>query len=281
MSFLTTDFVTAAERYETCVMDLLSATERPSQAALRLGAVKAYGEEHGAEVARTFADKIYDCIQKCRLKLGSLASGVKLDPPVQKIALLMKRLRKQRLSNSNSAGSQSPPSSSKKKSSCSGSQASSQSPDEIKSQVLALYGFSTFPTTSSSSSSSAVPHVVATAANDEVAFIMSSQEASPVQRKIRPSSQPEQKTANNYVETLDTGARRLVRIYASGEKVYADMQPGPNMFAIAIFPDDPSNAVVTELPNAVLGAVAKPVLKRPAAPVSSKQVKKMEDSTSS
>jgi hypothetical protein len=42
------------------------------------------------------------------------------------------------------------------------------------------------------------------------------------------------------------------------------MQPGPNGFALAVFPGDNSSAIETELPNLMLIAKAQAVMKRPA-----------------
>lgn len=268
--YITSDLCKIVDHYEVTIMDVLRLTSRPNKGVLRQGSVEAFAEE-SPEETQLFADRLYDAIQMCKDKSKSMTTGKKLSEPVRRVCAFINRQactehvsqepskRPSRVSTGSRTSTGSEHSARKEK------LKQPLDAEAIKSSILSLYGLGAGRCNSSSSSAGPA----ADAFPEEPMIVMSSQESSPV--KPRPT-----KEAESFVDFVINRKRALCRAFSSGRKEYAVMRSGAGGFALARFPGTDKD-IQTEIPNALLDVQAAPVMKRPAAPLSSKVAKKAKE----
>lgn len=259
--YMAESFEDVVKHYEEFLCALLRQTLRPNASLLKEAALAAF---KGVEVsaATAFGDRLSRAAQYCRLKKKQMTSGMKLSDPVKRIASMLgpmklttslkKRSLQRHISLESEASQPTAASSSK-------SQPQSMSCTPVvgsrkvawlkasEDDILRHYGCK--PSSMSKSRSSPAP--VLPVVDGELIDIASSQEVEQPPCKL----------------WLDSAAGCMKRSI-NGCIESSSMAPGPDGFALAIFPG--SKEIVTEMPNLMLAVMKRPAcasLKRPAAAV--------------
>ena len=269
------------EHHEDLVKELILKARTVTAHWLKAAAMQAYNMK--SLEAKLFGDRMHDALSYIAAKAKSMSSGAKLSPSVHRLAIILKETKEgsppscPAIAPARSRSSQEIVTRSIARSSSSQEivtispvkpkSARNSGPDS-RDDIMALYG---------ADPGKPLLGSVADARKLSVQISLSSEDgdarhAAASSTITRPS--PKGATEDpKFKQYLDSGRRRMVRVFANGKILEATMTKGEGAFAVAKFPDE--DPIDTEMPNMLLNEVPF-VKKRPAGPMKAKAMKAMK-----